>query len=88
LRDQSVNRPVLALLMLGAGWHNNHHRYGGAARAGFAWYEIDMVYWSLLIVEKLGLVSHVKGAIPRAILQEGGVGGATSVMRAAPSGSR
>jgi len=74
LRDRSVNRPLLALLMLGAGWHNNHHRYGGAARAGFAWYEIDVVYWSLWLMERLGLVSHVKGTVPRAILQEGGIG--------------
>ena len=73
LPDRSVNRPLLALLMLGAGWHNNHHRFGGAARAGFAWYEPDPVYWSLRVLAALGVISNLKGSIPTAILREGGL---------------
>lgn len=26
--DRSVNRPIIALFTLGAGYHNNHHRQG------------------------------------------------------------
>jgi stearoyl-CoA desaturase (delta-9 desaturase) len=73
LPDRSVNRPLLALLMLGAGWHNNHHRFGGAARAGFAWYEFDPVYWSLRALASLGVISNLKGSIPASILREGGL---------------
>lgn len=74
LADASVNRPLLALLMLGAGWHNNHHRFGGAARAGFAWYELDIVYLSLRALAALGLISGLKSEIPAAVLCEGGLG--------------
>lgn len=79
--DGSMNRPVLGVLTLGAGWHNNHHRYGGAARTGFAWYELDMVFWSLLALQKLGFIHDVKATIPEAILREGGIrtGGGTKL---------
>lgn len=87
LRDRSVNRPLLALLMLGAGWHNNHHRYSGAARAGFAWYELDLTYWSLRVLEKLGLVSGVKGIVPGTILREGGLGRGPGGLRLRPRAS-
>ena len=33
--DFSRNNWVVAILALGEGWHNNHHRYPGSARQGF-----------------------------------------------------
>ena len=54
--DDSKNNWVLALLTLGEGWHNNHHRYQAAARNGFYWWEVDVTYYVLLGLEKLGLV--------------------------------
>jgi stearoyl-CoA desaturase (delta-9 desaturase) len=33
-RDDSRNNWLLALITFGEGWHNNHHRYPGAARQG------------------------------------------------------
>jgi stearoyl-CoA desaturase (delta-9 desaturase) len=69
--DQSVNRPLLALLTLGAGWHNNHHRYPPAARAGFAWYEIDLTYYVLRLFQALHVVRDVKGRVPPEVLREG-----------------
>ncbi len=73
LRDDSMNRPILGLVTLGAGWHNNHHRYSAAARTGFAWYEIDGVYWSLRALQAAGVIYGLKGVIPDAILREGGL---------------
>ncbi len=73
VRDGSMNRPVLGLLTLGAGWHNNHHRHSASARTGFAWYELDMVFWSLLVLQKLAIISKLKGTVPDAILREGGL---------------
>jgi stearoyl-CoA desaturase (delta-9 desaturase) len=35
--DTSRNNPVLALITLGEGWHNNHHHYPISARQGFFW---------------------------------------------------
>lgn len=73
--DASLNRPLLALLSMGAGWHNNHHRYAAAGRAGFAWYEVDVSYYVLRLLALLGLVSDLR-PVPRKILEEGGIRGA------------
>jgi stearoyl-CoA desaturase (delta-9 desaturase) len=70
--DASLNRPLLALLTLGTGWHNNHHRYAAAARAGFAWYEIDISYYVLRLLALVGLVRDLR-PVPRKILEEGGI---------------
>jgi stearoyl-CoA desaturase (delta-9 desaturase) len=58
--DRSGNSPVLAVLLLGEGWHNNHHRYPAAARAGFSWYELDPLYWAVRLLALLGLVWDVR----------------------------
>ena len=69
-RDQSRNNGWLALLTLGEGWHNNHHRYPAAARNGFFWWEFDMTYYGLLFLKRLGLVWDLR-AVPEKILAEG-----------------
>jgi stearoyl-CoA desaturase (delta-9 desaturase) len=71
VKDRSVNRPTLALLTLGGGFHNNHHRYSVAARAGFAWYEFDISYYILLGLQALDIIRDVKGKVPDDILVEG-----------------
>jgi len=55
-RDQSRNNALLSLLTLGEGWHNNHHRYPGAARQGFEWWELDVSWYGLRLLAALGLV--------------------------------
>lgn len=69
-RDESRNNVWLALLTLGEGWHNNHHRYPAAARNGFFWWEVDMTYYGLLLLKRLGLVWGLR-AVPEKILAEG-----------------
>lgn len=59
-RDESRNNFLLALLTLGEGWHNNHHHYAGSARQGFFWWEIDISYYLLRLMERLGLVSDLR----------------------------
>ncbi|MCB9778041.1 MAG: acyl-CoA desaturase [Alphaproteobacteria bacterium] len=54
--DTSRNNLLLALLTLGEGWHNNHHQYMRSTRQGFAWWEIDLTYYGLKLLEALGLV--------------------------------
>lgn len=46
----------LALITLGEGWHNNHHCYMRSARHGFYSNEIDVTWYILLLLEKLGIV--------------------------------
>lgn len=55
-RDDSRNNPWLALLTFGEGWHNNHHFYPGSARQGFRWYEVDLTWYGLRLMQALGLV--------------------------------
>jgi len=54
--DTSRNNPLLALITLGEGWHNNHHFYPGSARQGFRWYEFDISYYVLRMLSFVGIV--------------------------------
>jgi stearoyl-CoA desaturase (delta-9 desaturase) len=54
--DRSRNSWWLALLTFGEGWHNNHHHYPAACRQGFYWWEIDLTYYLLRGLERLGVV--------------------------------
>lgn len=54
--DRSRNNLLLALLTLGEGWHNNHHRYPGSERQGFYWWEIDVTHYVLTVMSWFGLV--------------------------------
>ena len=69
--DASANVPLLGLLVAGAGWHNNHHRYATLARAGFAWWEIDLSYYILRLLAMLGVIDQLKRDVPEEILREG-----------------
>lgn len=60
-RDHSRNNPVVALLTLGEGWHNNHHHFPGAARQGFYWWEIDFTYYGLRVLQAVGLIRDLRG---------------------------
>ncbi len=59
-RDQSGNSLWLALLTLGEGWHNNHHRYPVAARQGFFWWEIDVTYYVLVFMSWIGIIRDLR----------------------------
>jgi stearoyl-CoA desaturase (delta-9 desaturase) len=65
--DESRNNFWLALLTLGEGWHNNHHHYPTATRQGFFWWEIDLTYYGLLLLEQLGLIWDLK-PVPERVL--------------------
>ena len=44
----------------GENWHRNHHSYAGSARLGLRWWELDMGWYLILMLEAVGLASHVK----------------------------
>ncbi len=54
--DDSRNNPVLAVITLGEGWHNNHHHYQVSARNGFFWWEYDVTFYVLRAMSVVGLV--------------------------------
>lgn len=58
--DTSRNNLILALITLGEGWHNNHHHYAVSARQGFFWWEIDMTYYALLLLARLGIIKNLR----------------------------
>ncbi len=66
-RDDSRNNLWLALLTFGEGWHNNHHFCPGSVRQGFRWWEVDLTYYGLRLLEVLGLVYALK-AVPSHVM--------------------
>ncbi len=58
--DDSRNNWFVAIITLGEGWHNNHHRYPGSERQGLYWWEIDISHYVLKFLEMLGLVWDIR----------------------------
>jgi stearoyl-CoA desaturase (delta-9 desaturase) len=54
--DDSKNNPVLAIVTMGEGWHNNHHYYPRSVRQGFHWWQVDMTYYVLRALSAVGIV--------------------------------
>ena len=67
--DDSRNNFWLALVTLGEGWHNNHHRWPRSVRQGFRWYEIDITWYGLWVLYKMGIVWDLN-PIPAHIQEE------------------
>lgn len=67
--DDSRNSLLIALVTLGEGWHNNHHRYPGSERQGFYWWEIDISHYILKFLSLFGIVWDLREP-PKRIYQE------------------
>src|SRR5579859_705676 len=57
--DRSHNLWILGLLVLGDGWHNNHHAFPRSAFHGLHWWQIDLSGYVIRALERLGLVRDV-----------------------------
>ena len=68
-KDHSRNNFWLALITLGEGWHNNHHRFAVSARQGFRWWQVDITYYILTLMSWVGIVSDLN-PVPKRILDE------------------
>lgn len=80
-QDESRNNLLLALLTFGEGWHNNHHHYPASARQGFRWWQIDITYYILVLLSKVGLVwdlkpipEHLRKGLPKPVREKVTVG--------------
>ena len=58
--DKSHNNVACALLSFGEGWHNNHHAFPSSARHGLFWWQLDIIYISVRILEFCRLVWDVR----------------------------
>jgi stearoyl-CoA desaturase (delta-9 desaturase) len=66
--DDSRNSLLLSLITFGEGWHNNHHWYPGAARQGFYWWEVDLTFYGLWLLSRLGLIRNLH-PVPARVLE-------------------
>src|SRR5580765_5099403 len=58
-RDEARNNWLVALLVFGEGWHNNHHAFPASARHGLLRWQLDPSWWVIHGLERLGLVWDV-----------------------------
>lgn len=58
--DGSRNNWFVAIIMLGGGWHNNHHRDPRSARQGVRWWEFDPTYYALVVLGWFGIVRDIR----------------------------
>lgn len=58
----------MALLAFGEGWHNNHHAFEFSARHGLEWWQLDMTWYVVRLLQALGLATDVK--IPTQLQKE------------------
>jgi stearoyl-CoA desaturase (delta-9 desaturase) len=59
-RDEARNNRLVAALVFGEGWHNNHHAFPASARHGLDKGQFDVSWWLIRGAERLGLVWDVK----------------------------
>ncbi len=68
-KDDSRNSFLLALITLGEGWHNNHHKFQRSARQGFYWWELDITYYILKVLSLLGVIHNLR-PVPKEAFDE------------------
>lgn len=59
-RDNARNLWWVALSTYGEGWHNNHHAHPRSAQSGWRWWEIDLTWYTIQLIEVLGLAKKVR----------------------------
>lgn len=58
--DNSRNSMFFAIITLGEGWHNNHHKYPTSVRQGLKWWQLDISYWIIRGFSLVGLASNLR----------------------------
>lgn len=57
--DHSRNNWWVALIAYGEGWHNNHHAYPRMAPHGHKWWELDVTFRTIRLLQLCGLAWDV-----------------------------
>jgi sn-1 stearoyl-lipid 9-desaturase len=58
--DNSTNCWWVAITTYGEGWHNNHHAHQYSARHGMKWWEVDITWMTIRLLQIVGLAKDVK----------------------------
>lgn len=56
MKNTSKNLFRFDFLMMGEGYHNNHHKHASSANFGVKWYEIDITYLIIRFLDMLGFI--------------------------------
>ena len=72
--DHSRNNFWLAVMTLGEGWHNNHHRCPYSEKQGMYWWEVDVSHYILKCLAAVGLVWDIQ-THPDHLYEEAKTGG-------------
>ncbi len=56
MKNTSRNLIPVDVFMLGESYHNDHHQHPSNANFGDRWFEIDPVYYIILLFDKVGIV--------------------------------
>ena len=70
--EDSRNNWFVALVAMGEGWHNNHHHDPASASVRHRWWEFDVTYGVIAVLERLGLATDV--IRPRHVRQRSSAG--------------
>ncbi len=54
--DHSTNNTLVAWLILGEGYQNNHHQDPTSAKFSYRWFEFDLGYLLCLVAQSLGML--------------------------------
>ena len=57
--ERSRNNWLVALMASGEGWHNNHHHDPASASVQHKWWEFDVTYYVIRMLEMVGLATKV-----------------------------
>jgi stearoyl-CoA desaturase (Delta-9 desaturase) len=63
--NSARNMWTLALLTGGEGLHNNHHEFPGSSRFCHRWWEIDVGWYTIALLSKLGLATPAASTVIR-----------------------
>ena len=58
--DASRNNVIFGFLAHGEGWHNNHHAFPNSARHGLKWWQFDLSWVLIRLMERLRVAWDVK----------------------------
>jgi len=70
VNDTSKNLMPVDFLMMGEGFHNNHHTHGDNANFAFKWFEIDPTYQVIKLLNLVGIIQLPNKKVKHTHLQK------------------
>ncbi len=62
LIGDATNNYLVAMIIFGEGWHNNHHAFPWSARQGLRWHQPDVAWYLIWLLARLGLAKEIRVA--------------------------